>query len=55
MRIMAGSACKPDASETRALNQWDREMTAETPGFLLCNSTPKLHAIEALICGAIVI
>jgi len=48
MRIMAGSACKPNASKTRVLNQWDREMTAEIAGFLLCNPTLKLHAIEAL-------
>src|SRR6185312_15683557 len=55
MRIMAGSACKPNASKTRALNQWDRGKPARSNGFLLCNCPIKLHAIEALNCWPIVI
>jgi hypothetical protein len=48
MRIMVRSACKPNASKTRVLNQWDRKMTTEIAEFLLCNPALKLHAIEAL-------
>jgi len=55
MRIMAGSACKPNASKTGELNQWDRGQPARSTGFLLCNYPVKLHAIEALNSSPIVI
>src|SRR6185312_7537239 len=55
MRIMAGSACKPNASETRTVNQWDAGKPARSNGFVLCNYPVKLHAIEALNRYTIVI
>ncbi|MEH2568080.1 hypothetical protein [Bradyrhizobium sp. AZCC 2289] len=50
MRIMAVSACKPDASETRVLNQQHRQKPPNFAGFNLGNRATKLHAIQALNC-----
>jgi hypothetical protein len=55
MRIMPGSACKPDASQTCLGNQGESRIAAEASGFLLCNPALKLHAIEALNPCTIVI
>jgi hypothetical protein len=55
MRIMAASACKPDASKTPLIQQWNPEKPRAGGGFDLGNCSRKLHAIQALNCGTIVI
>ena len=55
MRIMAGSACKPDASQTCVSKSTGSRRAARFAGFHLGNWALKLHAIEALNCWPIVI
>jgi hypothetical protein len=55
MRIMAASACKPDASKTLLIQHGNPEKPRARGGFDLGNCSRKLHAIQALNCGMIVI
>jgi hypothetical protein len=55
MRIMAASACKPDASKTPLIQQRNPEKPRGCGAFELGNCSRKLHAIQALNCGMIVI
>jgi hypothetical protein len=55
MRIMAASACKPDASKTPLIQRRNPEKPRASGGFDLGNCSDKLHAIQALNCGMIVI
>jgi hypothetical protein len=55
MRIMTASACKRDASKTHLFQQGNPEKQRGCSGFNLCNCRRRLHAIEALDCGMIVI
>jgi len=55
MRIMAASACKPDASKTLLIQQANPEKPRVSGGFDLGNCSGKLHAIQALNCELIVI
>jgi len=55
MRIMAASACKPDASKTVLIQRENPEKPCASGRFDLGNCSRKLHAIQALNCGMIVI
>jgi hypothetical protein len=55
MRIMAASACKPDASKTSLIPQGNPEKPRARGGFDLGNCSRKLHAIQALNCVTAVI
>jgi hypothetical protein len=55
MRIMAASACKPDASKTLLIQQGNLKNRHASEGFDLGNCSRKLHAIQALNCELIVI